>query len=485
MFDLRVWLIISAGWVIGLLITTLAILFGLDSYIAQITIFLTVLGLLIAGTVGFLGLIKANPEDKQLGQQHESDRKLERQQLYATYIQHLGHSDENVRRGGIYGLGELAKESEILAPKIATMFCKHICSTTSEADYQTKYRDEPSFEISAIMEVLTELGNPFDSTQFDLRYAYLVGANLRRAKLKGANMFGINLAGATLEGAELRGVELTCADLNLANLKNSNLECAFLGGTRMIKTNLEGANLSFSEITGGRSGLDLRSMVDLRGASLKNANLVGVYLDANLTGAELEGASLIGASLGGVIFSGTNLKNAKIEGCGDGWSNKIQPQEAFKQRIGQNSKFGIGVIVGPAPTLNLGVPENTDRGYPKRGKLKHQTPGSLEERWVDITLMSIDGRLTDLRNISYGVLTQGLCDAIMMDRDTGKTENADQYRAEHSIRRKLTQEEKEDLFRSDNITTNVDTEKDDVSKCRWGDVLVLEEKGTQGNSKAK
>ena len=89
--------------------------------------------------------------------------------------------------------------------------------------------------------------------------------------------------------------------------------------------------------------------------------------------------------------------------------------------------------------------------------------------------MLIDKRLTDFSCISYGVLTQGLYDAMMMDRDTGKTENESQYRAKHYTMRKLTQEEKENLFRSDDITTNVDTEKDDVSNCKWDDVLVLEE----------
>ena len=318
--------------------------------IDRITLTVGVIGASFLGIVGLLNLIanyrRTITLEEQLKDQRESDKRRDQQQLYATNVVSLGNDSESVRLGAIYGLERLARESEarssgnsahlnrcelwILqvveklcpqsnnntttkyepwAPKVAEILCAHIRITTTKDDYVKDNKEEPTKETSAILKMLTQgENNPFDSTQFDLRYSYLVGINLRGAKLKGANMFGINLTGAILERADLREANLTCADLNRAQLNRANLEYALLGGTRMIRTNLEGANLSFSEITGGRSGWDWRSMVDLRGANLKNANLVGVYLDADLTGAELEGASLTGASLGGVIFSGANLK---------------------------------------------------------------------------------------------------------------------------------------------------------------------------------
>ena len=195
-----------------------------------------------------------------LEHQREHDKERQHQELYVASIRDL--SDP----GSVYGLEQLAKESKVWAPKIATILCKYIRSTTADVGYQKEenHRYEPSVEVLTMMEVLTAPDNPFNSAQFDLRYAYLVGANLRGAKLKGANMFGINLAGAILEEADLREANLTCADLNIAKLGEAKLRCALLGGTRMIDTNLEGADLSFSKITGGKSDLDIRAMADTK-----------------------------------------------------------------------------------------------------------------------------------------------------------------------------------------------------------------------------
>ena len=524
--------IVLIVWVLGLLITMPLIWCNLDSddNVDRVALTIGTLGALFVGTVGLFNLyvnyLRTRGFEEQLKTQREGDKRRDHQQLYATNFVNLGSDSESVRLGAVYGLERLAKESrgeefrssktknrcelwvsrvieklcphdrnkvtikyEPWAPKVAEILCAHIRSTTVTNDYLDKNEDLPSIEIANILKVLTQgENNPFDSAQFDLRYSYLVGANLRGAKLKDANMFGINLASAILEGADLRKVELTCADLNLANLKMANLECALLGGTRMIRTNLEGAILSFSDITGGKSDLDVRDMADLRCANLKDASLVGVYLDANLTWANLEGANLTGAFLGGGIFYGASLKNAKIEGCGGSWPGKkageIQPVEAFKGKIGQSSNLDCIVGSGHSPAVN--VQRDTNRKHQKQGYLKHQTPGDVEERLVDKALVLIDsGRLTDLSGISYGVLTQGLYDAIMMDLGTGKTKNEDQYRAKPSIKGKLTQEEKENLFRSNWVTSNENAAKDNVDGCKWGYVYVLEEKGTQGNSKAK
>ena len=60
----------------------------------------------------------------------------------------------------------------------------------------------------------------------------------------------------------------------------------------------------------------------------------------------------------------------------------------------------------------------------------------------------------------------------MKDQNTGKTENEDQYREKYSVNRKPTQKEKEQLVGKDN-----------VDKCIWDDIIVLDEKGTGRNRK--
>ena len=464
--DIGVWSFILFTWLIGWLVIIPYITDELKKDVDRISLTLGVIGALFIGTVGLLGLYvnyrRTVAFEEQLKYQREHDKERQHQELYVASIRDL--SDV----GSIYGLEQLAKESEIWAPKIATIFCKYIRSTTSKEDYRKRgnYRDEPSVEVLTMMEVLTVPGNPFDSTQFDLRYAYLVGANLRKAQLAGAKLFGINLAGALLDRANLVRSDLTCADLNLANLNEANLECALLGGTRMIRTNLVGANLSFSEITGGKSGLNLRFTADLRCANLKNANLLGVYLDANLTGANLEGASLIGAFLGGGEFLGASLKNAKLEGCGGVWQGKLgemQPMKAIKLKIDEKTKFDG--IVGPAPIPNLGAQQNINQGIPKTGNLKHQTPGNLEEQWVNEALMLIKrGRLTDLSNVSCGALTQGLYDAIIKDRDSNTTENEKRYRDQNS----------KELKPGDPDMQKMQTQLvgNDVGKCEWDNLYV-------------
>ena len=400
----------------------------------------------------------------QLKDQREHDKKRRHQELYVASIRNL--SDV----GSIYGLEQLAKESEIWAPKIATIFCKYIRNTTSKADYREKenYRDEPSIEVSTMMEVLTAPNdNPFDSTKFDLRYAYLVCVNIRSAKLKGANLYGINLAGAILEGADLREADLTCADLNLARLDGAKLEFAKLRGTHMIKTELRGANLSFTDITSGGwsrvTGMGVRSS-KLIGAELQKANLMGADFDADLTGADMEDASLIGAFLGGGSnIQSANLKNVRMEGCEGNWRGRrssTQPMETLKRKIGQSTN--LNCRVGPALIPNPMPPKNTSGGHMMG--LEHQTPEDVERIHIDDVLKSKNGCLTDLSGVSCGVLTQGLYDALMKDRDTNTTENEKQYRDQNSKELKPGDPDMQKM--------QVQLVSNNVRKCEWDNLYV-------------
>ena len=118
-----------------------------------------------------------------------------------------------------------------------------------------------------------------------------------------ANLWGADLSRADLKGADLRG-----ACLWSASLWNANLEGANLSGANLRYANLSGADLS---------GADLRDAnlndADLTYTDLKSANLWGADLwSADFSGADLRGADLRYAILEGANLSGADLCDAKI-----------------------------------------------------------------------------------------------------------------------------------------------------------------------------
>ena len=153
---------------------------------------------------------------------------------------------------------------------------------------------------------------------FDLRGAYLRGADLRGAKLAGADLTRTNLAGADLTRANLTGVNLTDANLTRANLTGVKLMDANLTGINLTDANLARANLTGVNLTGAnlmRANLTGVKLMDanLMGAHLRGANLTGVKLmDANLTGANLTRANLTRANLMGANLMGANLTGANL-----------------------------------------------------------------------------------------------------------------------------------------------------------------------------
>jgi len=98
-------------------------------------------------------------------------------------------------------------------------------------------------------------------------------------------------------------------DLNGADLSEANLE-----GANLYQANLSGADLSFVRLEGtDLSGADL-SGADLQEASLAGANLEGADLsEANLEGANLWKANLEGANLEGANLSETNVTKEQLK----------------------------------------------------------------------------------------------------------------------------------------------------------------------------
>jgi serine/threonine protein kinase, bacterial len=104
-------------------------------------------------------------------------------------------------------------------------------------------------------------------------------------------------------------------DLSLQDLQKANLSGVNFHHSRMIKINLQGADLSSTDFTG----------CDLRQGLLRNANLGRSYLsEANLEGVDLRGADLSYAQ-----FKGTQLKGANL--CGANLSNTTITEEQLAQ----------------------------------------------------------------------------------------------------------------------------------------------------------
>ena len=336
---------------------------ALSIFETRLTLTMGAIGAAVLSTVGIWNLIvnhrrtvalegQLETQRAQLKYKRGHDKDRQHQELYVASIRDL--SDV----GSIYGLEQLAKESEIWAPKIATIFCKYIRSTTSKADYRKKYKNIPAVEVSTMMEVLTVPNNNlFDSTKFDLTGSSLNGIELNKA----------NLQGAVLVGVSFLKTKLNAANLNRANLKNTELSQAQLVG---------------ADLTGA----------DLTGADLIDANLTG----ANLTASKLDRVNLMGAYL---IATKLNLAGMR--------------------------------------EVNL-----LDKN-----------------RRADLALCEFASTHID---ICWGVLTDGMIEAMQKDQGTGKRENQDQYLSKNATRRELTDEEREYLVGKDN-----------VKKCNWGYAWVL------------
>ena len=253
----------------------------------------------------------------QLEYQRESNKERQHQELYVASIQDL--SDV----GAIYGLEQLAKESEIWAPKIANILCKHIRNITTNAEYHKQHGDKPLIGVLAMMEVLgAPDDNPFDTTSFNL-----AGIILSRVFLNGINLSGAYLSGAYLvkshiKKANLNRADLSMADLNGVQLCGSDLSEAKLEGATLIEANLDKTNLS---------------RASLRGADLRSARLNEV----NLSRTDLGGINLLSpnkdqrVSLAGCVFESTDLRHIYWGVFTRGYEDAIEKDRTAERGMNQ------------------------------------------------------------------------------------------------------------------------------------------------------
>lgn len=139
----------------------------------------------------------------------------------------------------------------------------------------------------------------------DLRYANLIGADLRKVEF-----IVPDLRHARLDDAKLTGARFACA-ARAGRVSPGPDDCPQLQGAWLDGAQLQGAWLDGAQLQG--ASLD---RAQLHGAWLNGAQLQGASLDrAQLQGASLVWAELRGASLGSAQLQGASLFLAQLQGA--------------------------------------------------------------------------------------------------------------------------------------------------------------------------
>ena len=254
----------------------------------------------------------------------------QRQERLKNAIEHLGHSSNSVRMGGVYELFHLAKDTEYLRQTVMDILCAHIRQTTRGKDYQAEHKIKPSEEIQGLLTLLFMEGHDiFEDCPTNLQGSYLNGATLSQARLKKANLIEAQLQEANLmeaqlqeailSKAQLQGTNLLEAQLQRANLmavqlQGADLRYAQLQGTSFFRARLQGADLSKAQLQGAHLVYAQLQKADLRQAQLQGADLAAARLQgADLSKAQLQGADLGLAQLQGAKLLATRLQEAVLE----------------------------------------------------------------------------------------------------------------------------------------------------------------------------
>jgi uncharacterized protein YjbI with pentapeptide repeats len=251
---------------------------------------------------------------------------------FTRAVEQLASKEVDIRLGGIYALGRIARDSETHyepVMEVLTAFLREHArwkgETAAAASGSEPVADRASpsqrpkvpelrADFQAAATVLSRRDRRherpnyrLDLRRVDLRRALLSpdpdlgGADLSRADLSRAN-----LEEATLEGADLEGAHFFVAHLEVANFDGANLKRANLAGAYLAGAHLFGAHLEWAKLGGAT----------LEEANLEEAYLEGAHLlDANLEGAQLLRAHLQRANLEEAILDRANLEGADLTGA--------------------------------------------------------------------------------------------------------------------------------------------------------------------------
>ena len=235
-----------------------------------------------------------------------------------------------------------------------------------------------------------------------------------------SNLMDVDLRGADLAWAELHGIRLDRADLRGADLRGANLQAASLCGADLTRARLQGAPLpqsalallpqgssaedrddevsyslqgtSLSMAMGDDVELDMDDALELEGSELSQTNLLGADLsrarlgyadlrganlqEADLRGADLVGADLRGADLSGADLSGATLESATLLGANFFWAQLTEANLRLAHIEGANLE---GADLRRADLRGVKLSWNNLRGANLRGARWSLTDAELRE----------------------------------------------------------------------------------------------------------
>jgi uncharacterized protein YjbI with pentapeptide repeats len=188
-------------------------------------------------------------------------------------------------------------------------------------------------------------GEPIDLSRHNLAYLDLSGLNFKGATLARSDLFGVDFTGANLKGTDLSHTRLDRSVLIGADLSGANLRGATIQRPAVYSNfsndpadapRFSGANMTGVRVMANLSGADFRGAnltnadfspleglmknvlksCDFSGAALKGANFDGADLTfSRFVGADLAGANLKKADLSKTDLTGADLTGADVSGA--------------------------------------------------------------------------------------------------------------------------------------------------------------------------
>jgi hypothetical protein len=230
---------------------------------------------------------------------------------FTRAIDQMGSGELDVAAGGIYALGQIARESETEYHPIMDILIAFI-HRHSPLGRRCRPGHAISGDVQAAIAVIGTRNRAFetpgetiDLTRVDLSSADFSGADFEGVDFRGSCLQSANFDHASLEGANFSSYRLgisgavsvqptilTGATFRGAHAPKAEFVAARMTSSTMSDANLEGADLSFA-VLGHRGRVSTGGGADLSGADLSGANLSDATLGfVGLYGADLSGADI-------------------------------------------------------------------------------------------------------------------------------------------------------------------------------------------------
>jgi pentapeptide repeat protein len=172
---------------------------------------------------------------------------------YTKAIEQLGSKGLDVRIGGIYALGRIARDSPTDHSAVMDVVSAFIREHSHEVwpppkpNVESDRRTRP--DVQAALTVIGCRDSGYDRGPIDLQNAILSGANLKHAILSGANLSDADLSSAFLDEADLSGAYFYGTVFTGAYLRQANLTDAILTGPDPNQADVTSAYLEAATLT--------------------------------------------------------------------------------------------------------------------------------------------------------------------------------------------------------------------------------------------